>query len=165
MPIPDPKRTKDLARIHLAKKELGLDDDTYRALVKATTGKTSSADLGPGQRWKLMLELARLGSQSCPGDRLRLHPRTPAPDAGQAHPGAHSAATAYPGKPTLVPVESQALLSKVEALLAEARRPWAYAHAMAHRMFKRTLVQECDPEELRKLVAALVYDAKRNGRA
>jgi phage gp16-like protein len=30
-----------IAKIHIAKKQLGLDDDTYRAALKVATGKTS----------------------------------------------------------------------------------------------------------------------------
>lgn len=34
-----------IAQIHIAKKELALDDDTYRALLKGATGKTSCSDM------------------------------------------------------------------------------------------------------------------------
>lgn len=34
-----------IAQIHIAKKELALDDDTYRALLKSATGKTSCSDM------------------------------------------------------------------------------------------------------------------------
>lgn len=138
MATPDPQRTKDLARIHLAAKELGLDDDTYRELLRNLTGKTSAGALGPGERWKVMQEMKRMG--------------------------AASAAPSYPGKPKSVPVDGAALMSKIEAHLADTGRPWSYAHAMAWRMFKRARIQDCDPGELHKIVAALEYDAKRNGR-
>lgn len=134
----DPRRAKDLARIHLAKKELDLDEATYRSLLRATTGKDSASAMGPGERWKVLCELGRLG--------------------------ARSAAPSFPGKPNLVPVESVALVSKIEAQLAEAKRPWAYAHAMARRMFGKDQVQHCELEELKKIVAALTYDARRHGR-
>lgn len=138
MTAPDLRRSKDLARIHLAKKELGLDDETYRSLLKATTGKDSAAAMGPGQRWKVLLELGRLGAKS--------------------------AAKAYPGKPAIVSIDKQALLGKIEAQLAEAKRPWAYVHGIALKMFKKDQIQLCEPEELKKVVAALVYDARRHGR-
>jgi len=64
----------------------------------------------------------------------------------------------------MVPVEGVALMSKIEAFLAEARRPWTYAHAMAKHMFNKDQVQHCEPDELRKIVAALSYDAKRHDR-
>ena len=137
--ILDPKRTKDLARIHLAKKELGLEDDTYRELLKNLTGKSSAGDLGPGQRWKLLQELASMGAKS----------------GSQAHPG-KPVATGQRAKDPLI--------SKIEAQLAEAKRPWSYAHAMAKRMFQVDQVQWCDADQLRRIVAALNYDAKRHGR-
>jgi phage gp16-like protein len=34
------------AQIHIAKSQLNMDDDTYRALLKSATGKTSCADMG-----------------------------------------------------------------------------------------------------------------------
>ena len=138
MATPDPQRAKDLARIHLAAKELGLDEETYRELLRNLTGKTSAGALGPGERWKVMQEMKRMG--------------------------ATSAAPSYPGKPKAVPVDGAALMSKIEAHLADTGRPWAYAHAMAWRMFKRARIQDCEPGELHKIVAALEYDAKRNGR-
>ncbi|MFV2949690.1 phage protein GemA/Gp16 family protein, partial [Pseudomonas japonica] len=60
--------------------------------------------------------------------------------------------------------ERKALIGKIEAQLTEAARPWAYADAMAVRMFQVERVEWCDPEQLRRLVAALAYDARRHGR-
>jgi phage gp16-like protein len=134
----DLRRTKDLARIHLAKKELGLDEETYRSLIKGLTGKESAADLGPGQRWKLMQQLARMGAKS--------------------------AAPVYPGKPNMVAVDCKPLMDRIEAHLADTKRPWAYAHAMARHMFRKAQVQLCDADELRRIVAALEVDARRQGR-
>ena len=37
------QRNTNLAKIHLAKKQLGLDDDTYRSIILQTTGKDSAA--------------------------------------------------------------------------------------------------------------------------
>ena len=34
-----------ITQIHIAKKQLGLDDDTYRKVLKNATGKTSCADM------------------------------------------------------------------------------------------------------------------------
>lgn len=145
MSAPDPRRARDLARIHLAKKELGLNEETYRSLLKSTTGKDSASAMGPGERWKVLLQLGRMGAKS-------------------GAPAGSEGGKPYPGKPTMVPVEAVALISKIEALLADAKRPWAYAHAMAKRMFHQDQVQLCDPDELRRIVAALAYDAKRHGR-
>lgn len=42
-------RSAMLAKIHIAKKELGLDDDTYRAVLERLTGHTSSAKCSDAQ--------------------------------------------------------------------------------------------------------------------
>jgi phage gp16-like protein len=132
----DPYRNKDLARIHLAKKELGLDDDAYRELLKGTTGKISSAELSSKERYKLLCALQTLGAPA-------------------------AAPRAYPGRPLKPSPDKARLIGKIEALLTDAKRPWAYADGMARHMFQRDLVRDCDPGELVRIVAALTYDAKR----
>jgi phage gp16-like protein len=57
------------------------------------------------------------------------------------------------------------MLQKIEAYLAEAKRPWTYVNAMAKRMFKIERVQWCNPGQLHKIIAALEYDARRHGRS
>jgi phage gp16-like protein len=132
---PKSLRQRDLARIHLYKKKLGLDEDTYRALLEGVTGKSSAAAMNRTERWWVLLELTRL-------------------DIG-------ARAMVVPDKPQPPPPEKARLLYKIESLLAKEDRPEEYAHAMAKRMFKVDLVQWCDPDQLRRIVAALVYDARR----
>lgn len=50
-----------LAKIHIAKKELGLDDATYRALLLRVTGKDSSGRMSGAERAVVLSELKRLG--------------------------------------------------------------------------------------------------------
>lgn len=50
-----------LATIHVAKKQLGLDDDTYRAVLNRVTGKSSSAAMSETERLAVVEELRRLG--------------------------------------------------------------------------------------------------------
>lgn len=50
-----------LARIHIARKELGLDDDTYRDLLERVTGARSSGDLSEPDRQKVIRAFRRLG--------------------------------------------------------------------------------------------------------
>ena len=55
-------RRKCLAKIHIAKKELGLSDEEYRDLIGATVaGKESAADLDEGQLQLLLNRLYDLG--------------------------------------------------------------------------------------------------------
>lgn len=68
--------------------------------------------------------------------------------------------TEFAGKPkTMTP-----MLRKVEALLADGKKPWAYAHAMAQQMFKRDRLEFLRPDEMHKLVSAMQIDANRKGK-
>lgn len=129
------KRNQQLSKIHIAKKDLGLDDDTYRAMLMRITGKTSSKDLNPLQTANVLRELERLGWQ---------------PKRGAAKP-----------KPA---ADRAKLVGKIEAQLADAGRSWAYGDAIAKRLYKVEKVEWLNPEQLRGVVAALSYDAKRHGR-
>ncbi len=50
-----------LAKIHIAKKELGLDEDTYRAVLFRVTGKRSAAKMSESQIGSVLEEFKRLG--------------------------------------------------------------------------------------------------------
>jgi phage gp16-like protein len=130
-------RNASLAKIHIAKKQLGLDDDTYRAMLLQHGGVSSSKDLTPLGAAKVLRHLENAGFKPKDG-----HGKRPKPAAGRA-----------------------ALVGKIEAQLTDAGRPWAYAHAMAQKMFKVDKVEWLDEAQLGKVVAALAYDAKRRAKA
>lgn len=50
-----------LAIIHIGKKQLGMSDDDYRALLKRVTGKTSSKGCSEKQHLAIIAEMERLG--------------------------------------------------------------------------------------------------------
>jgi len=125
-----------LAKIHIAKKDLGMSDDEYRTVLDVKFGKGSASKLTMPQLSQLVAHFQTLGWE-------------PAPSRG---------------KPKNPPAERSALLSKVEAYLAEAGRPWSYADAMAKRICKVEKIAWCEPEDLAKIVAALEYDRRRHGR-
>lgn len=50
-----------LAKVHIAKKELALSDESYRAILFRITGRESSADCSEGQLERLLGEFKRLG--------------------------------------------------------------------------------------------------------
>ncbi len=131
-------RNPALAKIHIAKKDLAMDDDTYRAMLKNVAGVESSRELTDTGITKVLAHLQRCGWK----------PKV----------------SAKVGKKPSVGRGRKALVGKVEALLAEAKRPWSYADAMAQRMFQVEKIDWLEPEQLIKLVAALTYDAKRHGR-
>lgn len=54
-------RAASLAKIHIAKKALCLDDDTYRAVLERVCGVTSAKDLSDRQLGRLLGEFRRLG--------------------------------------------------------------------------------------------------------
>ena len=56
------------------------------------------------------------------------------------------------------------LLRKIEAQLGAAGRSLAYADGIARRRFQKERLEFCSAAELSKIVAMLVYDARRHGR-
>lgn len=50
-----------LAAIHVAKKQLGLDDDTYRAALVTITGKASTKDMSEAERAKVVAAFRQRG--------------------------------------------------------------------------------------------------------
>jgi phage gp16-like protein len=65
------KRNNDLARIHIAKKDLNLSDDEYRDLMKTICGVSSSAELDMGGRARFLDHLNRI-KRSLPAKK-RVH--------------------------------------------------------------------------------------------
>jgi phage gp16-like protein len=135
---PAAPRANGLAQIHIAKKQLGLDDDTYRAMLWAVARVRSSKDLDHAGRMRVLDHLKRCGFK----------PKAPAkPHAGR--PRNMDSASRGP------------LLGKIEAHLLSMGRPWAYAHAMAQRMHGIADVSFCHEEQLYKIVQALEVDKRR----
>jgi len=56
-----------IAAIHVAKKQLGLDEDTYRAVLVRVTGKNSAGKMTPAEQHAVVQELRRQGFK--PGKR------------------------------------------------------------------------------------------------
>lgn len=127
-----------LAQIHIAKKELGMDDATYRAMLYSVAGVTSAKDLSVAAAAKVIANCKRLGWKPKAASKAG---RKPAPAQNKAR-----------------------LMAKIEAMLATAGRPWAYADAMAVRMFQVEKVDWLEYEQLEKLMKALIVDATRQGR-
>lgn len=143
-------RKIQLGRIHMGKKALGLCDREYRALlVRASAdadgigGLDSSAHMTPEQRNAVLKEMARLGFKAASNaDRKRVYAGQPSGDRKAWRP----------------------MVRKVEALLADGKKPWSYAHEMAKHMFHVNRVEWLNDHDLHKLVSALQIDANRNAR-
>ena len=54
-------RRAELAQIHIAKVQLGLDDDTYRALLRSVGRVESAADLGSRDRRRVLAHMKSRG--------------------------------------------------------------------------------------------------------
>ncbi|MEQ9132674.1 MAG: regulatory protein GemA [Salinisphaeraceae bacterium] len=127
-------RNAQLAKIHIAVKDLGLDDAAYREMLWTVARVRSAKDLDPHGRQQVLEHLKARG----------WHPLT----RGR---GGHAR----------LPEDRQALRRKIDAMLAGADRPAAYGDAMARRICKVERLDWCTPDQLRKVVAALSYDQKR----
>lgn len=57
----DPAKRAMIAKIHIAKKQLGLDDDVYRAMLKSVTGKDSTKGMSGSDLSSVLKNLERLG--------------------------------------------------------------------------------------------------------
>lgn len=114
-----------------------MDDATYRALLLRVTGKTSSKDCTPRDRQVLLEEFQRLGFKV-------------------------KAAKAGRNLPNVAP-DRMPRMRKIEALLAEAGRSWKYLDPMVENL-GRSKIDFCDCDDLSKIIAMLMKDAKRHGR-
>ncbi|MBL1267629.1 MAG: regulatory protein GemA [Halomonas sp.] len=128
-----------LAQIHIAKAQLGLSDEDYRAILARTAGVSSAKELTNKTVGGVMYEFRRLGFEP-----------KPAKKAGRKAP-----------RP---PRSRQNVMAKIEAMLTHAQRPWAYADSMAKRMFNVERVDWLDDDQLHRLMTGLIIDAKRQGR-
>lgn len=106
-------RRGTLAQIHIAKKQLGLDEDTYRQMIATTTGgKRSCSDCSMSELHQVLQGLKNRGFKAKPRKRVAQYPGTP-----------HN-------------LDSEPMLQKIEALLSELKAPWSYADAIAKRQYR-----------------------------
>lgn len=130
MNAPDQRR-RELAQIHVAKKDLRMDEETYRAMLWSVARVHSAADLDAGGRRQVLEHLKAVGFKPRRRGRSRA--------AGS----------------------KAALIGKIRAQLAAAGRPDSYGDGMARRMFGVERYEWCRPDQLHRIVAALGYDARR----
>lgn len=136
------RRRAQLAAIHVAKAQLLMTDEAYRALVERVSGEcgrvvSSAGHLDEPGRRTLLDELRRLGA-AAPARKVR-----------KAKPGV------YPGRPHNF-ASMPEMITKIEAQLADMKLSWAYADAIAKRMHGVAKVAWCRKEaQLRDIIAAL----------
>lgn len=124
--------------IHIGKAELGWDDAMYRSALSRLTGKTSTTRCTLDELESVLAYLKAQGFQ---------------PKAAKQH-----------GRRPRVALQRKQVLSKIEALLTEANRPWGYAEKMAQHMFKIHFIDWLSDTQLTKLMQALIVDAARRNR-
>lgn len=123
--------------IHTGKSVLGWDDETYRDVLTRQTGKHSASDCTLSELEAVVLYMRTQGF--APSSR---HGRRPRVAAGR-----------------------RGMLSKIEAMLAEAGRPWGYLESMVERMLgEKKPVEWLNDDQVRKLMQMLIVDARRHGR-
>lgn len=125
-----------IGKIHIAKQQLDMEDDIYRGLLARVAGVRSSKELNDRQAGLVLREFERLGFKPKPSTKSK-------------------------GKPKNFE-QMPARITKIEALLADMRLPWAYADALARQMFKVDRVSWLKlPKQLDALIAALHVEQEK----
>lgn len=135
----DRRRKNELAMIHIAKAELGLDDDLYRCFLKQICDVESASELDERGRGNFLRALREKGAL-----------QKKSKNAGKPH--------------NFNEPSRKRLMSKIGALLAEAGYPWSYADELAKKLCKVEKLAFVKVDELRKVITALVKDARRHNR-
>jgi phage gp16-like protein len=131
------KRNADLACIHIAAKQIGMDKRHYRALLMERYGRDTAANLDDSQRADLISELVRRGARIGRGNRKE-KPDTP-----------------------MCAREQRAFL---DDLLAKAGLTETYVTSMAKRMYKVDSTHWLTAQQLGAIVAAVKRHIGRSKR-
>lgn len=132
-------RGRDLALIHIAAQQLGLDRGTYEDMLFAVARVRSAADLDFAGRQAVLAHLKSRGFRPARGRR-----------AGSEWAWIDQAAP-----------ERRGLLRKILMQLKSAGRAKAYGDALARKMQFGERLEFCAPDQLHKIAAALAVDARR----
>ncbi len=125
-------RSREIAAIHTAKRDLGMDEETYRAMLKNLTGFDSAASLDWRMRRKVLDHLKASGWQS----KRR---STPASDKA----------------PMIAKIRALLINHPTGA------KSDAYADGIAKRMFGVQRMEWCDLGQLHKIIQSLEVDTRR----
>lgn len=149
-----------LAKVHIAKTQLGMTEDEYLTLLDSYYNVTSAGVLGLTELKGLVLVMQReYGFKPTKGSAKRNAAR------GKVIPS--------PLQPEAVdPLATKPLLEKIEALLTEKGRvegthvPWGYAVAVLKKQSGGVTrcFEHATADQLRGVIAALTRDARRKGR-
>jgi phage gp16-like protein len=123
------KRNADLACIHIAAKQIGMDKRHYRALLMERYGRDTAANLDDSQRADLISELVRRGARIGRGNRKE--------------------------KPADTPMCAREQRAYLDDLLAKAGLTETYVTSMAKRMYQVDSTRWLTAQQLGAIVAAL----------
>lgn len=152
------RRQGDLAKIHIGAKQLvGDDDEAYRDMLEAVTGKRSAAKLDEDGRREVLKHLVACGVKF-------ERPAGPAPSDAD-DPGGQAARKAPRSRPrpALVP-----LIKTIDALCINhpgGRKPREWAEAILKRMTRhphRTPLEWATAGQLRDVEQAIRVDIRRH---
>lgn len=122
------------AMIHVAKKQIGMTEDEYRALLSGV-GVKSSKDLNDKTFGDVMDRFKELGFK--PKRKKQ------------------------PGNINNLPESKRPLMKKLEAIILDMGLDWPYVDAIAKSRFKVDKAQWLEPGPLRKLVQMMATHQKR----
>lgn len=133
------RRRRDLALIHIARKQLDIDDDDYREIVREVgqVDSGSAADLNAEGRQAVIERFKEMGFR-------------PVHKSDRAS-GMHV-------RPSW---QRERQLSKIGAILADLGYPWKYADAIARNMYGVDFVRFLYPHQLQGVIAALLTRQKK----
>lgn len=135
-------RHADLAKIHMAKKALGMSQDDYETMLLAQAGVDSASMLDHTGRLKVLAHLQRLGWKP-KASSVNRRPKRPTPAA-----------------------DMMPLVRRIRAqLISLDRKPDEYADGIAQQMFGRHVqfFEWCDHDQLHKISVALGVEQRRQG--
>ncbi len=122
-----------LAKIHIAKKQLKLDDDTYRQMLWTVCQVRSAKDLDGRGLDAFIKHLKSKGA---------VFKRKKRPTPAQS---------------------KRKQIAKINAMLIADGKREEYGDGIAKHMFNVERFEWCTSEQLSKIIAAIVYDQKKRG--
>lgn len=133
-------RNTDLAKIHVAKKQLGMTEDDYRAMLWTQGRVKTSSDLDHAGRQRVLDHLKACGFK---------------PVA--------SAQTKRPARPTPAP-DKLKLIRRIRAqLISLGNLPDTYGDGIAKQMFGLQFYEWATHDQLHSITAALAAEQRKKG--
>ena len=136
-------RNGDLGKIHIAKKQLGMSDEEYRAILQNHGGANSSKDLDHAGRKRVLDYFVFLGFKPKASSKTK-RPARPTPSA-----------------------DALPLVRRIRAqLISLDRKPDEYADGITKQMLgdqAPAFYEWCNPRDLDRISQALTYQQNRSG--